>query len=40
MAGSVRVCGAGELDVVVTDARADHPGVAALEREGVEVVHA
>ena len=40
MAGSVRVCGAGELDVVVTDASADHPGVAALEREGVEVVRA
>jgi DeoR/GlpR family transcriptional regulator of sugar metabolism len=40
MAGSVRICGAGELDVVVTDASADHPGVAALAREGVEVVHA
>jgi DeoR/GlpR family transcriptional regulator of sugar metabolism len=40
MAGSVRVCGADELDVVVTDARADHPGVAALQREGVGVVHA
>ena len=38
MTGSVRVCGAGELDVVVTDAGADHPGVVALEREGVEVV--
>jgi DeoR/GlpR family transcriptional regulator of sugar metabolism len=38
MTGAVRVCGAGELDVVVTDAPADHPGVAAFEREGVEVV--
>ena len=26
------------LAVVVTDATADHPGVVALEREGVEVV--
>jgi DeoR/GlpR family transcriptional regulator of sugar metabolism len=40
MTGSVRICGAGELDVVVTDAGADHPGVAALERAGVEVVRA
>ncbi len=40
MTGAVRVCGAGELDVVVTDAGAEHPGVAALEREGVEVVRA
>jgi DeoR/GlpR family transcriptional regulator of sugar metabolism len=40
MTGSVRVCGAGELDVVVTDATADHRGVVALEREGVEVVRA
>jgi DeoR/GlpR family transcriptional regulator of sugar metabolism len=40
MTGSVRVCGPGELDVVVTDASGDHPGVAALEREGVEVVRA
>ena len=34
MHGSVRVCGAGELDVVVTDASAGQPGVAALERDG------
>jgi DeoR/GlpR family transcriptional regulator of sugar metabolism len=40
MTGSVRVCGAEELDVVVTDANGDHPGVEALEREGVEVVRA
>jgi DeoR/GlpR family transcriptional regulator of sugar metabolism len=40
MQGSVRVCGPEALDAVVTDATADEPGVAALGRAGVEVVHA
>jgi len=40
MHGSVRICGADEVDVVVTDAAPDGPGLAALERAGVEVVHA
>jgi DeoR/GlpR family transcriptional regulator of sugar metabolism len=40
MNGSVRICGAGELDAVVTDASDDEPCVAALVRAGVEVVHA
>lgn len=38
MGGSVRICGAGELDAVVTDARPSDPGVAALREAGVEVV--
>ena len=40
MRGSVRICGAAEVDVVVTDARPDDPRVAALAEAGVEVVHA
>jgi DeoR/GlpR family transcriptional regulator of sugar metabolism len=40
MAGGARICGAEELDAVVTDAGPDVPGVAALARAGVEVVHA
>jgi DeoR/GlpR family transcriptional regulator of sugar metabolism len=40
MTGSIRICGAEELDAVVTDANGDHPGVAALEHAGVEVVRA
>ena len=40
MTGSVRVCGADELDAVVTDAAGDEPAVGELERAGVEVVHA
>jgi DeoR/GlpR family transcriptional regulator of sugar metabolism len=40
MGGIVRVCGADELDTVVTDAGADEPGVDQLSRVGVEVVHA
>ena len=40
MRGSVRVCGAEELDGVVTDATPAEPGVALLGRAGVEVVHA
>ena len=40
MTGAMRICGAGELDAVVTDASAGHPRVAAFEREGVEVVRA
>jgi DeoR family fructose operon transcriptional repressor len=38
MNGSVRICGAAELDAVVTDASADEPCVGALARAGVEVV--
>jgi DeoR/GlpR family transcriptional regulator of sugar metabolism len=38
--GSMRICGADELDVLVTDAPADQPAVAALVRAGVEVLHA
>jgi DeoR/GlpR family transcriptional regulator of sugar metabolism len=40
MGGIVRVCGADELDTVVTDAGADEPGVEQLARAGVEVVYA
>jgi DeoR/GlpR family transcriptional regulator of sugar metabolism len=40
MNGSVRICGADELDVVVTDAAADERGVVAFARAGVDVVHA
>jgi DeoR/GlpR family transcriptional regulator of sugar metabolism len=40
MHGSVRICGAGDLDAVVTDAPGEEPGVAALGRAGVEVIHA
>jgi len=40
MRGSVRICGAAELDVVVTDAAPDDPRVTALAEAGVEVVHA
>ena len=40
MHGSVRICAADELDAVVTDATVEEPGVAALVRAGVEVVHA
>lgn len=40
MHGSVRVCSADDLDAVVTDAPAAHPGVATLTQAGVEVVHA
>jgi DeoR/GlpR family transcriptional regulator of sugar metabolism len=40
MDGSVRVCHAEELDTVVTDAGADEPALAELERAGVAVVRA
>jgi DeoR/GlpR family transcriptional regulator of sugar metabolism len=40
MGGVVRICGPDELDVVVTDADGDEPGVHELERLGVEVVTA
>jgi DeoR/GlpR family transcriptional regulator of sugar metabolism len=40
MGGVVRICGPDELDVVVTDAGEDEPGVAALRDAGVEVVAA
>jgi DeoR/GlpR family transcriptional regulator of sugar metabolism len=40
MHGSVRICGADEFDTVVTDAAVEEPGVAALVRAGVDVVHA
>jgi DeoR/GlpR family transcriptional regulator of sugar metabolism len=40
MSGIVRVCGAHELQTVVTDASADEPTVHSLLRAGVEVVHA
>ncbi|MGH3099091.1 MAG: DeoR/GlpR family DNA-binding transcription regulator [Streptosporangiales bacterium] len=39
MHGAVRVCPLGALDVVVTDAGADEPGIAALVECGVQVVH-
>jgi DeoR/GlpR family transcriptional regulator of sugar metabolism len=38
MGGVVRVCGAEELDAVVTDAGPDEPAVTAMEQAGVEVV--
>jgi DeoR/GlpR family transcriptional regulator of sugar metabolism len=40
MRGSVRVCAAEDLDIVVTDAPPTHRGVGALVRAGVELVHA
>jgi DeoR/GlpR family transcriptional regulator of sugar metabolism len=40
MGGVVRICGAEELDVVVTDAGDDEPLAAELELGGVEVVRA
>jgi DeoR/GlpR family transcriptional regulator of sugar metabolism len=40
MGGIVRVCGAEELQALVTDAPDDEPAVRALLRAGVEVVHA
>jgi DeoR/GlpR family transcriptional regulator of sugar metabolism len=40
MSGIVRVCGADELQTVVTDASAAEPTVESLARAGVEVVHA
>jgi DeoR/GlpR family transcriptional regulator of sugar metabolism len=40
MGGVVRVCGAEELDTLVTDAGPDEPAIAAIEQAGVEVVHA
>jgi DeoR/GlpR family transcriptional regulator of sugar metabolism len=40
MAGTVRVCGADELQALVTDAPGDDPAVRRLARAGVEVVHA
>ena len=40
MGGIVRVCGAEELQAVVTDAADDEPAVRELVRAGVEVVHA
>jgi DeoR/GlpR family transcriptional regulator of sugar metabolism len=40
MGGVVRICGAEELDVVVTDATDDEPSVQELNRVGVEVVSA
>jgi DeoR/GlpR family transcriptional regulator of sugar metabolism len=40
MHGSVRICGADELDAVVTDAAVEEQGVAALVQAGVDVVHA
>lgn len=40
MGGVVRICGAEELDAVVTDAATAAPGVAGLSRAGVEVVRA
>jgi len=40
MHGSVRICGADELDAVVTDATVEEPGVSALVQAGVEVVYA
>jgi DeoR/GlpR family transcriptional regulator of sugar metabolism len=40
MNGVVRVCGPDALDVVVTDAGANEPGVARFTDAGVEVVHA
>jgi DeoR/GlpR family transcriptional regulator of sugar metabolism len=40
MGGVVRVCGAEDIDVLVTDAAADLPAVDAFLRAGVEVVHA
>jgi DeoR/GlpR family transcriptional regulator of sugar metabolism len=40
MGGIVRVCGAEELDGIVTDATDEEPAMQALERAGVEVVHA
>jgi DeoR family transcriptional regulator of aga operon len=36
----VRVCGIDEIDVVVTDATADNPAVAALADKGVQVITA
>jgi DeoR/GlpR family transcriptional regulator of sugar metabolism len=38
MGGVVRICGAEELDVVVTDALDDEPSVRELQRVGVEVI--
>jgi DeoR/GlpR family transcriptional regulator of sugar metabolism len=38
MHGSVRVCNAADLDVLVTDAPAPEPAVAALREAGVDVV--
>jgi DeoR/GlpR family transcriptional regulator of sugar metabolism len=40
MSGNVRVCGAEDLDAVVTDAADDEPSLAALAGIGVEVVRA
>jgi DeoR/GlpR family transcriptional regulator of sugar metabolism len=40
MTGTVRVCGAEDLDLVVTDATDDEPSLASLARIGVEVVRA
>jgi DeoR/GlpR family transcriptional regulator of sugar metabolism len=40
MGGVVRICGAEDLDAVVTDAAPDEPAVAELLRAGVDVVHA
>jgi DeoR/GlpR family transcriptional regulator of sugar metabolism len=40
MGGVVRVCGAEELDVVVTDAGDEEPALAELARAGVEVMRA
>lgn len=40
MRGSVRICGADELDAVVSDAPDTHPALAALGRAGVQVVRA
>jgi DeoR/GlpR family transcriptional regulator of sugar metabolism len=40
MGGIVRVCGADELQAIVTDAPRDEPALRELERARVEVVHA
>jgi DeoR/GlpR family transcriptional regulator of sugar metabolism len=40
MGGVVRICGADELDAVVTDAAVDEPALPRLARAGVEVVRA
>jgi DeoR/GlpR family transcriptional regulator of sugar metabolism len=40
MGGIVRVCGADELQALVTDAPEDEPALRELVRAGVEVVHA
>ncbi len=40
MSGSVKICGADELDAVVTDAPRTEPTVLELAQVGVEVVHA